>query len=66
MSGEVGYMVLNRDRTTLWDGEVHASRDEAIAGLREAESDPSEYGSGWYLAECRPVPAQLALFEAKR
>lgn len=50
-----GYMVLNRDNRTSWDGEVHLDLQKAIAELLDAESNPAEYGAGWFLAEVREV-----------
>lgn len=60
----VGYMVLNREDPRLaWDGELHQTAELAFAQLRDAESNPAEYGSGWYVAECREMAHQPALFE---
>lgn len=50
-----GYMVLNRDGKTLWDGEVHRNLDRATGELRDAESDPKSNGTGWFIAELREV-----------
>lgn len=52
-----GYMVLNRDGRTHWDGEVHPDLGRAQAELRAAESNVAQNGTGWYLAELREVTA---------
>ncbi|QDH85192.1 hypothetical protein SEA_SALVADOR_58 [Gordonia phage Salvador] len=54
--GVVGYYILNRDDPeSLWDGTLHPTIESAREQLDDALSNPSEYGTGWFIAECRKV-----------
>lgn len=55
-SDVAGYWVLNRENPeVLWDGTLHPSLEAGREQLNEATSSVAEYGTGWYLVECREV-----------
>ncbi|QMU22022.1 hypothetical protein [Gordonia rubripertincta] len=52
----VGYYLFTRDEPeSLWDGTLHPTLEAAREQLDDAQSNPREYGTGWYIAECREV-----------